>query len=355
MTRTLAFITGAAAAAAVALLVLEAQTPFDIPGDSSAASASVNPDIKDTSLGCHPASEPTAESTDKPPSAEVISGQPETNTATGISPVAPKDIPEDMRLIRGGRFRMGTDDGLPVEAPVHKVLVKDFWIDRHAVTVKEFAEFIRNTGYKTESERMGWSGVFDVQAGKWKKVERADWRHPEGPASSASPMEPVTQVTWNDAAAYAAWARKRLPTEAEFEYAARGGLKQKKYAWGGQLTPDGRYRANCWQGVFPDRNTGGDGFIGRAPVGSFPANRYGLYDMTGNVWEWCADRFGENYYRVSPAANPQGPGSGENRVIRGGSWLCSDNYCTGYRVAARNHTAPDTGLNNLGFRCVRDR
>ncbi|HXU36244.1 MAG TPA: formylglycine-generating enzyme family protein [Blastocatellia bacterium] len=355
MTRTLAFITGVAVAAAAALLALEARTDFEMPGNSSTASASVDAHTGETSLGCHPAPEPIAAPTDKPPSAEVISTQPENNTATASSPDAPKDIPEDMRLIRGGRFLMGADDGLPVEAPVHQVLVKDFWIDRHAVTVNEFAAFIRNTGYKTESERLGWSGVFDVRAGRWMKVDGADWRHPEGPASSASPMEPVTQVTWNDAEAYAAWARKRLPTEAEFEYAARGGLAQKKYAWGDELTPQNKYRANWWQGSFPDRNTGGDGFIGRAPVGSFPANRYGLYDMTGNVWEWCADRFGENYYRVSPADNPQGPDSGGHRVIRGGSWLCSDNYCTGYRVAARNHTAPDTGLNNLGFRCVRDR
>jgi sulfatase modifying factor 1 len=351
VTRTVAFITGVAVAAAVALLALEAQTHFYMPGDSSSASASVSPDTKETSLGCHPASEPTAEPIDNPPSAEVIGAQPEHNTVTAISPAGP----EDMRLIRGGRFLMGADDGLPVEAPVHQVHVKDFWIDRHAVTVNEFAEFIRNTGYKTESERLGWSGVFDVQARSWRKVERADWRHPDGPASSASPNEPVTQVTWHDAEAYAAWARKRLPTEAEFEYAARGGLEQKRYAWGDQLTPQGKYPANWWQGFFPDRNTGGDGFIGRAPVGSFPANRYGLFDMTGNVWEWCADRFGEDYYSVSPGNDPQGPGSGEQRVIRGGSWLCSDNYCTGYRVAARNHTAPDTGLNNLGFRCVRDR
>jgi formylglycine-generating enzyme required for sulfatase activity len=331
------------------LLALQAREYFDMPSDSSSASASVESAASDDKpIGCHQISEPVAAM----PSAEGVSMTPASNDAT----VIPADMhPEDMQLIRGGRFLMGTDDALPVEAPVHQVLVKDFWIDPHTVTVVEFAQFVEATGYKTESETLGWSGVFDVEAGSWKKVNGANWLHPEGPSSSASVREPVTQVSWNDAAAYATWAKKRLPTEAEFEYAARGGLTEKKYAWGNELSPQGRYQANWWQGHFPDRNTGADGFMGRAPVGSFPANGYGLYDMTGNVWEWCADRFSEDYYRVSPAANPQGPNSGEDRVIRGGSWLCSDNYCTGYRVAARNHTAPDTGLNNLGFRCVRDR
>jgi formylglycine-generating enzyme required for sulfatase activity len=326
------------------LLLLQARKHFDMPGDSSIASATVEAtDADDKPVGCHAAAEPVSTT----PSAEAITvpsaGDPE------------RVIPGDMQLIHGGRFLMGADDGLPVEAPVHQIGVKDFWIDRYAVTVAQFEKFAGATGYKTESERLGWAGVFDVQASSWKRVAGADWRHPEGPSSSASPAEPVTQVSWNDATAYATWAKKRLPTEAEFEYAARGGLIAKKYAWGDELTPEDQYRANWWQGRFPDRNTGADGFIGRAPVGSFPPNGYGLYDMTGNVWEWCADWFGEEYYRSSPNANPQGPSSGQNRVIRGGSWLCSDNYCTGYRVAARNHTAPDTGLNNLGFRCVRDR
>ncbi|MEN3335787.1 MAG: formylglycine-rating enzyme [Blastocatellia bacterium] len=276
--------------------------------------------------------------------------------AESESPVnhAVKLIADDMVLIKGGAFAMGTNDGLAVEGPVHQVAVKSFWIDRHEVTVAQFAAFVKATGYKTESESLGWSGVFDIRAGEWKKVASADWQHPEGPQSTASPSEPVTQVSWSDAAAYAKWAGKRLPTEAEFEYAERGGLGEKKYAWGDELNPGGQYLANCWQGIFPARNLGADGFLGRAPVGSFPANGYGLYDMSGNVWEWCADWFGEEYYQTSPRANPPGPASGADRAIRGGSWLCSENYCTGYRVAARNHTASDTGLNNLGFRCVRD-
>ena len=265
-----------------------------------------------------------------------------------------KAIPDDMVLVKGGTFAMGTNDELAVEGPVHQVTLKSYWIDRHEVSVAQFTEFVKATGYQTESQREGWSGVFDVRAGEWQKVDGADWQHPEGPQSTASLNEPVTQVSWRDAAAYAKWAGKRLPTEAEFEYAERGGLAGKKYAWGDELNPKGKYMANSWQGIFPVRNLGADGFIGRAPVGSFPPNGYGLFDMTGNVWEWCADWFGEDYYKASPRANPPGPASGEDRSIRGGSWLCSENYCTGYRAAARNHTAPDTGLNNLGFRCVRD-
>jgi len=342
--KTFACITGVVVAGV--LLAFQARTHFNRPDVSSAFASIDAASNGDKPVGCHPVVEPVAATA----SAE-STGLPATSEATAMSAPMPEG---GMQLINGGRFSMGTDDGLPVEAPVHQVTVKSFWIDRHPVTVAEFAEFVSATGYKTESESLGWSGVFDVRASSWKRAHGADWRHPDGPASSASPREPVTQVSWNDATAFATWAKKRLPTEAEFEYAARGALAGKKYSWGDELTFGGKYQANWWQGRFPVNNTGADGFIGRAPVGSFPANGYGLYDMTGNVWEWCADWFGEDYYRASPKLNPRGPGSGADRVIRGGSWLCSDNYCTGYRVAARNHTAPDTGLNNLGFRCVRD-
>jgi formylglycine-generating enzyme required for sulfatase activity len=249
---------------------------------------------------------------------------------------------------------MGSDE-MPDESPVHQATIRSFWIDRHEVTVGEFARFVAATGYTTEAEQFGWSGVFDAASGEWQRRDGADWRHPEGAGSAvASANEPVTQVSFADASAYAKWAGKRLPTEAEWEYAARGGMAGKRYSWGDELRPGGKPAANWWQGEFPARNTAEDGFPGRATVGSFAPNNYGLYDMGGNVWEWCADWYEAGYYATSPAANPQGPTAGAERVIRGGSWMCSENYCTNYRAAARGHTAPDSGLNNLGFRCVRD-
>lgn len=261
---------------------------------------------------------------------------------------------QDQIFIKGGTFLMGSSEGHPEEGPPHEVSVEPFWIDRDEVTVGEFDAFVRATGYKTEAERFGWSGVFNVETAEWGKVDGANWRHPEGPASNANPQEPVTQVSWNDAVEYAQWAVKRLPTEAEWEFAARGGLGRQPYAWGSELRPEGRVVANWWQGHFPTRNTVEDGFVRRAPVGTFPPNGYGLRDVAGNVWEWCADWFSEEYYANAPRRNPRGPSSGSERVMRGGSWMCSENYCSRYRVAARSHATPDTGLNNLGFRCARD-
>ena len=259
-----------------------------------------------------------------------------------------------MVLIKGGTFRMGTDDGMAHEGPAHQVTVKSFWMDATEVTVAEFTRFVAATGYETEAERFGWSVVFDLERGDWTRVNGANWRRPEGLGSKALPDEPVTQVSWNDAAAYATWAGKRLPTEAEWEYAARGGLIGKTYVWGDELRPGGRAVANWWQGHFPDNNTVEDGFAGRAPVASFAPNGYGLYDMAGNVWEWCADWYADDAYLQTTYHNPAGPAQGLERAMRGGSWMCSENYCSNYRAASRSHATPDTGLNNLGFRCVRD-
>ena len=259
-----------------------------------------------------------------------------------------------MVLIKGGEFLMGTDDGMPFEAPVHKVTIRSFWMDTHEVTVEEFARFVAATSYKTEAETFGWSTAFDVNDGRWKKTNGASWRHPDGPTSNAVATEPVCQISWNDAAAYAKWAGKRLPTEAEWEFAARGGLTQNEYSWGNELRPNGTLMANWWQGSFPNQDTREDGFAGRAPVKSFAANGYGLHDMIGNVWEWCADWYAEDGYEQSSGDNPKGPKDGSERVMRGGSWMCAENFCSNYRVAARSHATPDSGLNNLGFRCVRD-
>jgi formylglycine-generating enzyme len=261
---------------------------------------------------------------------------------------------DGMILLPEGSFQMGTNDGMPFEAPVHAVKIKSFWIDEHEVTVAEFAKFVEATNYQTEAEKFGWSGVFDVETGDWTRIDGAAWRHPEGPKSTAKDDEPVCQISWNDADAYAKWAGKRLPTEAEFEYAARGGLLQKKYSWGDELRPDGKPVANWWQGVFPNKNTVEDGFLRRAKVKSFPPNNFGLYDMGGNVWEWTSDWYANDYYQKSLPENPPGPENGIEKVIRGGSWMCSENFCSNYRVAGRSHASPDTGLNNLGFRCVRD-
>ena len=269
---------------------------------------------------------------------------------------APSLPPEKdgMVLLTGGAFQMGQRDGMTYETPVHTVTVKPFWMDAREVTVANFARFVAAAGYRTDAEKFGWSGVFNRTSGAWERSDGADWQHPDGPNSQAAPDEPVCQISWRDAAAYAKWAGKRLPTEAEWEYAARGGLTGKKYAWGDELRPDGKPVANWWQGRFPEQDTGEDGFRQRAPVGRFAPNGYGLYDVAGNVWEWCADWYADDYYQNSPQENPPGAANGAERVIRGGSWMCAENFCTNYRVAARSHATPDSGLNNLGFRCVRD-
>ena len=261
-----------------------------------------------------------------------------------------------MVYIEEGEFLMGTGKGFPFEGPVHRVWLEGFYIDTTEVTNTQFREFVEATGFETESERLGWSGVFDGSIGEWEAVNGADWRHPSGPDSSIDDKDDyaVVHVSWDDAAAYAKWAGKRLPTEAEWEYAARGGLDDATYPWGDELTPRGAHRANIWQGRFPHHDQGDDGFGSVAPVRRFPPNGYGLHDMAGNVWEWVSDWYAPNYYRTSPTRNPPGPSVGQNKVQRGGSWTCSTNYCQGYRVAARQHTPTDSALNNLGFRCARD-
>lgn len=278
-----------------------------------------------------------------------------------------------MAFIPGGDFLMGTDDreGFPAdgEGPIHPVAVSDFHMDECAVTNDEFGRFAGATGYVTEAERFGWSYVFHLfvspataekvsqtpqQTPWWFVVPGADWRHPEGPDTGLEGRgdHPVVHVSWNDAMAYCHWSGKRLPTEAEWEYAARGGLVQKRYPWGDLLKPDGEHRCNIWQGKFPVKNHGSDGFLGTAPVRTYRPNGYGLYNMAGNVWEWCADWFSPAYYAASESANPAGPRQGTDRVMRGGSYLCHSSYCNRYRVAARSRNTPDSSTGNAGFRCV---
>jgi formylglycine-generating enzyme len=256
------------------------------------------------------------------------------------------------------------------EVPVHRVELTEFHIDATAVTNAQFATFVKATGHVTDAESFETSAVFhsvvaaapsDVYGPVpatpwWVTVRGAHWRCPEGPRSDVSRRQnhPVVHVSWHDAAAYAAWAGKRLPTEAEWEYAARGGLEQARFPWGDDLTPRGRWRCNIWQGRFPEHNTGEDGHLTTAPVKAYSPNGHGLWNTSGNAWEWCADWFSASYYSSSPVENPTGPVEGEARVMRGGSFLCHDSYCHRYRVAARSSNTPDSTSANLGFRCAND-
>ncbi|MEX0885588.1 MAG: formylglycine-generating enzyme family protein [Phycisphaeraceae bacterium] len=287
---------------------------------------------------------------------------------------------DGMVRIAPGAFRMGTDsdeawpsDG---EGPVRPVEVSPFYIDACAVTNAAFERFVDATGYVTDAERFGWSFVFRghlpakyadrlaqtnaVQGLTWWiAVPGASWRKPEGERSSLKQRmdHPVVHVSWNDAVRYAAWAGKRLPTEAEWELAARGGLDQRIYPWGDDLTPRGRHMCNIWQGRFPERDTGEDGFAGRCPVDAFPANGYGLHNVSGNVWEWCLEWFSPDWHLPESDAtrrDPDGPPAGTHKLQKGGSYLCHRSYCNRYRVAARTGNTPDSSTTNNGFRCVRD-
>jgi len=272
----------------------------------------------------------------------------------------------------GGVFVMGSDDRFAYpedgETP-REVEVSPFMIDSCAVSNAAFAEFVNLTGYVTDAERFGWSFVFGgllpdtfpptravAAAPWWRQVYEADWRHPEGPQSDVfeRPDHPVVHVSFNDASSYCAWAGKRLPTEAEWEFAAQGGLPPTAFPWGDELEPGGEHRMNVWQGRFPDQNTVSDGYYGTCPVDAFPPNRYGLYNVTGNVWEWTADRFHPGFRALDRRVDPAGPGTGTRRVQKGGSHLCHASYCRRYRVAARQGNEPDSSAGNLGFRCVAD-
>jgi sulfatase modifying factor 1 len=306
----------------------------------------------------------------------------------------PGPAPEGMTWIPGGQFWMGTAEERMADArPWHRVYVDGYWMDKTEVTNEQFARFVKATGYVTVAERkpraedypnappeklVAGSVVFsppdhpvelDNQFRWWNYISGANWRHPEGPASNISNRmnHPVVHIAYEDALAYSKWAGKRLPTEAEFEFASRGGLDRKRYAWGDEFMPAGMHMANTFQGHFPDINTAEDGYLATAPVGSFPANAYGLFDMAGNVWEWTSDWYRADYYATLAATgevaiNPKGPADSldpneptvRKRVQRGGSFLCTDQYCERYIAGGRGKGELDTGTNHLGFRCVRD-
>ena len=309
------------------------------------------------------------------------------------SDAAPSPAPEGMVWIPGGEFSMGCEDAEMRDArPFHRVAVDGFWVDKTEVTNEEFARFVKATGYVTVAERKPDAKDFpgappenlvpgavvftptktavplDDHFAWWRYAAGANWRHPQGPESGLEGKQkhPVVNIAYEDAEAYAKWAGKRLPTEAEFEFAARGGLDRKRFVWGDEFKPGGKFQANTFQGHFPDKNTGEDGFQGTAPVGTFAPNGFGLFDMAGNVWEWTSDWYRADYYQTLAATrqvvrNPQGPPDSadpsepgtKKRVMKGGSFLCTDEYCTRYMPGARGKGEPDTGTNHLGFRCVR--
>jgi formylglycine-generating enzyme required for sulfatase activity len=301
----------------------------------------------------------------------------------------PPAPPEGMVLVPGGKFWMGSDDPEVKDAPWHEVTVSPFFMDKNEVTNEEFDRFVRATGYKTTAERPldpkmlppdappdalePASLVFapappsDAESDQdmiwWRLVPGASFRHPAGPGTSIAGRErhPVVQVSWEDAAAYAKWAGKRLPTEAEWELAARGGLEKKPFVWGDEARPGGKWLANVWQGKFPIENSGEDGNKGAAPVGSYPPNGYGLFDMAGNVAEWTADWYRADFYPKSPPVDPKGPADSLDpeapgiplRVLRGGSFLCPAEQCRLYQPGARDRAPPNTARIDTGFRCVR--
>lgn len=288
-------------------------------------------------------------------------------------PVLRGPMATDLLAIAGGSFRMGAVGAMAYdgdgEAPVHVVELSPYGLAAQAVTNDEYTAFVAATGHVGDAERFGWSFVFAGHlpddfpptravgtAPWWRQVHGADWSHPDGPHSDLAGRgrHPVVHVSWQDAMAYCAWRGTRLPTEAEWEHAARGGLRGRTFPWGDDLEPGGRHAMNVFQGQFPAGDTGADGYTGTAPVDAFEPNGFGAYNMTGNVWEWCADWYSPTYYRHSARRDPVGPSEGTRRVMRGGSYLCHESYCRRYRVAARSSNTPDSTTDNLGFRVAAD-
>ena len=269
-------------------------------------------------------------------------------------PAVPKQDPAGMAHIKGGSFLMGSNDpSHPEEGPVHKVTLSAFYMDKTEVTVGQFKKFVHATGYKTQAEINGFSVCYNVKTDDWDQISKASWRQPRGPKFGAAADDwPAVHVTLKDCQAYAGWAGKSLPTEAQWEYAARAGLEQKRFPWGDTPMLNDKAPGNFWQGDLKPGIKPIDGFSYIAPVGSFKASPFGLSDMGGNVWEWVSDRFDADYYSSSAKLDPHGPSGGDEGLSRGGSWRCSPNYCCGFRAAARNPHSIEFSADTLGFRCV---
>ncbi len=327
---------------------------------------------------------------------ESLRQQSKSLAGTDVAPASDHPAIASMVWIPGGTFLMGSNDALD-EQPIHEVEMSGFWMDKYEVTNAEFQKFVTATSYITTAEQppklrsidpdsqlanaaileefnhpgsicsLQLESRNDIDPVKgayswWQYVKGADWKHPEGPGSDiADRMDhPVVHLSWLDVQAWCKWSGKQLPTEAQWEYAARGGRQGWTYPWGNSRNPDGHWLHNIWQGEFPITNTKADGYLRTSPVGSFPANEFGLFDMSGNVWEWCSDYYRPDYYSQSPRRNPVGPDSSLDpqepgiikRVQRGGSFMCSEQYCVGYRVSARMKGEEDTGAFHTGFRCV---
>ena len=312
---------------------------------------------------------------DGAPGAAAARPQPASGAAIKPSADPPSDTGARMVALAGGTFQMGSNDRgahpLDGEGPMREITVSPFRIDTVAVSNDRFRRFVEATGYETESERFGWSFVFVgfipqdhpptravPQAPWWRQVFGAAWHSPEGPGSTIDDRldHPVVHISHNDALAYCAWAGARLPTEAEWEFAARGGLDGKMFPWGDELTPRGEHQCNIWQGTFPEENTAEDGYRGTAPVTAYQPNGFGLYNTIGNAWEWCAVWFHNRFHasQAAPRVDPRGPPHGTARVMKGGSHLCHRSYCYRYRVGARSSSPPDSGSGNVGFRIAMD-
>lgn len=274
------------------------------------------------------------------------------NNDSSQTTINPEEIPEGMVFIPGGTTTIGSNEGAPNEQPVFETRVNAFLMDKNLVTVAQFKEFIETTGYITEAEEFGNGVVFDFEIGEWILGDGVNWEYPNGPdAEPAENSHPVRQVSFRDASEYLAWAGKRLPTEFEWEHAARGGKNNKSpYAWGESLIEQGQYRANTWTGTFPVENVADDGYLQTSPVGEFNITELGLTDMGGNVWEWT-----DSWYRPYSLRDQEyTPTAQSEKVLRGGSFMCNVSYCHGYRVSARSNTTPDNSLFHVGFRGVKD-